>query len=148
MCLGLLMLRYGKTARQAVAAMSYLAECETQGGRLVSSSEVGEARGMPSATAAKLLSMTASAGLTVGITGPKGGYRLSRSADSISLADIVWIFEKKPNSFPCPLGPDYCNNETPCPLHHEFARIEKLAEEFLNKTTLAVFLENKGHNSL
>ena len=134
------MLRYGKTARQAVAAMSYLAEQWAEDTGPVPSSEVGRARNMPAPLAAKLLSEISATGLAIGTTGPGGGYELGKSPKEITLADIVWIFERQEEEYPCPFGPGWCGSNNPCPLHDSFVELEKQATRFLEDTTLAVFV--------
>jgi Rrf2 family iron-sulfur cluster assembly transcriptional regulator len=135
------MFRYGKLARQAVAAMSYLAECYRPEAAAVSSAEVGRVRKIPTALAAKLLSEAASAGLARGTTGPGGGYRLARPPQEIRLADIVGIFEREMEEYPCPFGPGWCGSGNPCPLHNDFLKLEASGRKFLEETTLAVFVK-------
>lgn len=135
------MFRYGKLARQAVSAMSYLAERYEPDVAPISSSEVGRVRKIPTALAAKLLSEAASAGLTKGVTGPGGGYRLARPPGQIRLADIVGIFEREITEFPCPFGPGWCGMGNPCPLHNDFLNLEEIGRRFLEETTLAVFIK-------
>ena len=137
------MFRYGKLARQAVSAMSYLAERYSPDAAAISSAEVGRARKIPTALAAKLLSEAASAGLTRGITGPGGGYRLARPPAEIRLADIVGIFERGSEEPPCPFGAGYCGTGNPCPLHNDFLKLEAGGRKFLEETTLAVFAKRK-----
>jgi Rrf2 family iron-sulfur cluster assembly transcriptional regulator len=144
MVLWSLMFRYGKLARQAVSAMSYLAENHTQDPVSISSAEVGRERRIPSALAAKLLSQMATAGLTRGTTGPGGGYRLARPPAEISLAEIVNLFEREMDEYPCPFGPGWCGNGDPCPLHHDFIRLEESGSDFLKNTTLMVFTKQAG----
>lgn len=139
MVLGKAMFRYGKLARQAVSAMSYLAEKHSPEAAAVSSAEVGRERKIPVALAAKLLSQMATAGLTHGTTGPGGGYRLARSPEKIKLAEIVSLFERGMDEFPCPFGPGFCGSGEPCPLHHDFLRLEENGRKFLEETTLDVF---------
>ena len=134
------MFRYGKLARQAVAAMSYLAERYSPDAAAVSSAEVGRVRKIPTALAAKLLSEAASAGLARGTTGPGGGYRLSKPPQEIRLADIVGIFERDLEEYPCPFGPGWCGTGNPCPLHNDFLKLEASGRKFLEETTLAVFV--------
>jgi Rrf2 family iron-sulfur cluster assembly transcriptional regulator len=137
------MFRYGKLARQAVSAMSYLAEKYSADGPSISSSEVGRMRKIPTALAAKLLSEAASVGLCKGVTGPGGGYRLARPPSEIRLADIVGIFEREMDEYPCPFGPGWCGTGNPCPLHNDFIRLEASGRKFLEDTTLAVFSKKK-----
>jgi len=133
------MFRYGKLARQAVSALSYLAEKYAADGPSISSAEVGRVRKIPTALAAKLLSEAASAGLCKGVTGPGGGYRLARPPGEIRLADIVGLFERDMEEYPCPFGPGWCGNGNPCPLHDDFLKLETNGRKFLEQTTLAVF---------
>lgn len=137
------MFRYGKLARQAVSAISYLAENYTADAAAVSSAEVGRARKIPVALAAKLLSQMATAGLTHGTTGPGGGYRLARPPEMIRLAEIVNLFERGMDEFPCPFGPGFCGSAEPCPLHDDFLRLEENGRKFLEETTLSVFAKKE-----
>lgn len=135
------MFRYGKLAKQAVSAMSYLAECHGPDERFISSAEVGRARKIPPALSAKLLSEAASAGLTKGVTGPGGGYRLAHPPEQIRLADIVSLFEREMTEYPCPFGTGWCGTGNPCPLHNDFLKLEESGRRFLEETTLAVFVQ-------
>jgi Rrf2 family iron-sulfur cluster assembly transcriptional regulator len=124
--------------------MSYLAEVYDSGEeRPISSAEIAQTRNMPAPLAAKLLSEVSSAGLALGTTGPGGGYRLAKPPEEICLADIVWIFERKEQEYPCPFGPGWCGNKNPCPLHDDFEKLESSAERFLMETTLAVFVKGE-----
>lgn len=134
------MFRYGKTARQAVAAATYLAACHGKQGGLVSSGEVARARQIPPMLAAKVLSVMAGAGLLIGTPGPKGGYRLNRSPGQIHLMDVIRLFDSENENLPCPFGPDWCGNGAPCPLHESFAAIREMTNHFLSTTTLAGFV--------
>ena len=139
------MFRYGKLARQAVSAVSYLAEKHTSEPNLISSSEVGKNRNIPIALAAKLLSQMAAAGLTVGITGPHGGYRLARAPSQIHLAEIVSLFERGMEELPCPIGKGSCSSGELCPLHDDFMKMDEHSRSFLEKTTLQVFVKKGAH---
>lgn len=138
------MFRYGKLARQAVSAISYLAEKYTLDALAVSSAEVRRARKIPAALAAKLLSQMAGAGLTLGTTGPGGRYRLARPPEEIHLSEIVALFERAMGEFPCPFGDGWCGTGDPCPLHKDFLRLEESSRKFLEQMTLAVFVAQKS----
>ena len=135
------MLRYGKTARQAVAAASYLAE-RYEEGTSIASAEVGRIRGLPAPLAAKLLSEISGAGLVIGTTGPGGGYRLAKAPQEITLAEIVGLFERPQDEYPCPFGPGWCGTGNPCPLHDSFLELDEKARVFLETTTLGVFADH------
>lgn len=135
------MFRYGKLARQAVSAISYVAETYHLEALAVSSSDVGKARQIPKALAAKLLSEAAAAGLLRGTTGPGGGYRLARPPSEISLMEVVNLFERPLVDSPCPFGPGWCGKGEPCPLHRDFEKLEQKIRGFLEGTTFAVFVK-------
>lgn len=122
--------------------MSYLAEKYAPGANAVSSAEVGRERNISVALAAKLLSQMATAGLALGTTGPGGGYRLARPPDQIRLSEIVSLFERSMDEFPCPIGQGACGTGTPCPLHNDFVRLEENSRSFLENTTLQVFAQS------
>ena len=135
------MLRYGKLARQAVSVISYLAERYHPEAAAISSSEIGRARKIPAALAAKLLSQASAAGLVLGTTGPGGGYRLAKPPSEIRLIDIVVLFGRAQQESLCPYSLDWCGNGDPCPLHEGFSKLKDNARAFLEETTLAVFLK-------
>ncbi len=124
--------------------MSYLAEKYAPDGHSISSAEVGRERNISVALAAKLLSQMATAGLTVGTTGPGGGYRLARPPGKIHLSEIVCMFERSMDEFPCPIGQGACGTGAPCPLHNDFVKLEESSRQFLEETTLEVFAKNPG----
>lgn len=135
------MFRYGKLARQAVSAISYLAEHYTPNAAAISSREVGRARNIQPALVAKLMSEAASAGLLLGTTGPGGGYRLARPPAQIQLFEIVSLFERMFDKSPCPFGPGWCGSGEHCPLHDDFTKLKANVHQFLQDTTLAVFVK-------
>ena len=137
------MLRYGKLARQAVSVISYVAERYETDAPAISSSEIGRARKIPAALAAKLLSQASAAGLVLGTTGPGGGYRLAKPPGEIRLVDIVSLFGRTQEESLCPYSLDWCGNGEPCPLHHGFVQIRENARAFLEDTTLSVFTKQE-----
>jgi Rrf2 family protein len=137
------MFRYGKLARQAVSAISYVAERHQGDAIAVSSGDVGKARNIPKALAAKLLSEAASAGLLKGTTGPGGGYRLARPPEEISLMEVVELFERPMAESPCPFGPGWCGKGEPCPLHNDFEKLETKIRSFLEGTSFSVFVKQQ-----
>jgi Rrf2 family protein len=75
----------------AVQALIYLARQEPE--RLVTAAEVGGATGVPARLLPKLLLPLASAGVLVSLRGPRGGYRVARTAAAITLLEVVEAVE-------------------------------------------------------
>jgi len=129
---------YGKTAQNAIAAMSRLAEVYAEN-RLLSSIDIAQNRELAQTLVAKLLTMLSQAGLVVGERGPGGGYRLARTPRKISLLDIVLVFERLDDPIVCPFGPEWCGKKDPCPLHDTYVQFNEQFDSFLRKTKLSVF---------
>lgn len=137
------MLRCGKTAQTAIAAMSALAENFDGGKTVLSSLDIADDRNLPQPLVAKLLTSLSTGGLVDGTRGPGGGYWLAKAPSRISLADIAEVFEKDNDGIMCPFGPGWCGKGEPCPLHDELAAMDTQWENFMRKTTLAVFAAKK-----
>ncbi|ADE53098.1 RrF2 family transcriptional regulator [Coraliomargarita akajimensis] len=133
------MFKYGKTAQNAISAMSYLAKVYDGGETKISSKEIAEERQLPQTLVAKLLVTLSQAGLVDGARGPNGGYWLAKAPKDIVLYDIVRLFEKGGSGAMCPFGPDWCGNGEPCPLHDQLVELDGNLMSFLERTSLAVF---------
>ena len=138
------MLRCGKTAQTAISAMSALAERYDVGKTVLSSLDIAKDRGLPQPLVAKLLTTLSTGGLVEGTRGPGGGYWLAKAPSRIVLADIVALFEKENEGMMCPFGPDWCGKGEPCPLHDNIVAMNQQWDDFMKKTTLAVFKAEKG----
>ena len=136
------MFYYGKTAANAIAVASYLAQHSNSAADCASAAEIAEKRGLSRAFAAKLLSQLSQVGVIAGTPGPKGGYYLSKPADQIMLMDVVKVFEKIQDETLCPFGSGWCGHQNPCPMHNDILRLREQANEYLTSTSLAIFCEN------
>lgn len=134
------MYKYGKTAQNAIAAMSSLAEVYSSGDRL-SSLDISRQRHLSKPLVAKLLVVLSQAGLVRGAPGPGGGYSLAKHPSRISLLSIVALFEKESDRLMCPFGPHWCGKGDPCPLHDELAALDDQLYQFLARTKLDAFIK-------
>lgn len=124
-------MQIGKTAQNAVAAVSYLAECYRDNLGKVSSQAVADARGLSKPLAAKILTTLSQSGLVKGSTGPGGGYELAVEPSDINLLDVVKHFELQNKAVMCPFGEGWCGNYDPCPLHDNIMKLGEDLESFL-----------------
>lgn len=135
------MFPYGKTASNAISAMSYLAERYGVDGAKTSSAAIGLDREISKPLVAKVLTILSQAGLVAGSPGPGGGYYLAKAPSEIRLIEIVRLFEKTDSESRCPFGPHWCGNKEPCPLHDQLVGLNDIGTRFLFETTLAVFVK-------
>lgn len=143
---GAMMIRYGKSTQNAIAAMSCLAEVYDQEVRL-SSVDIAKQRNLPQTLVAKLLTNLSRAGLLTGASGPSGGYILARPPHAITLQDIANVFERVEEQMICPFGSNWCGNQAPCPLHDQLDQLSQHFERFLKETTLDVFVNYPENNA-
>lgn len=133
------MFKYGKTAQNAISAMSYLAEVYDGGATKLSSKDIATRRNLSQSLVAKILVVLSQAHLVDGTRGPRGGYWLAKAPGEISLHDIVVLFEKTDDQLQCPFGPGWCGQGAPCPLHDQLVELDERMSKFVETTTLAVF---------
>lgn len=134
------MFPYGKTAANAVAAVSYLAERYGDSASRASSAAIAEDRQLSRPLVAKVLTILSQAGLVGGSPGPGGGYFLAKPPGEILLIDVVQLFEKVDTDSRCPFGPHWCGNNDPCPLHDQIVDLADSGRRFMEETTLDVFV--------
>lgn len=139
-------MQIGKTAQNAIAVMSYLAECHRDQTGLVSSQNVADARLLSKPLAAKILTTLSQAGYVKGATGPGGGYALAKDPAEIRFIDVVHCFEVKTQIMQCPFGEGWCGNHDPCPMHDDIIKMTKEMELFLESNTFESFA-TPGHSS-
>ncbi len=84
------MLRLSKLTDYAVVVLIRLGDCQRPGEDCVQTSPgIALATGVPEPTVAKVLKALASAALVVSQRGARGGYRLSRPLDAVTVADVI-----------------------------------------------------------
>ena len=132
---------YNKMSQNAIAALSYLAERYENPETRVRSAQIAQARQLSQTLVAKVLTTLAQAGYVQGAPGPNGGYRLARDPSAISFHDVVSLFDRVEDAFPCPFGIDYCPNDNPCPLHDPILEMRESINTFLKKTHFGCFVK-------
>ena len=124
---------FSATTEYALRAMAWLAlSPET----LVPTSTLAEKTKVPPHYLAKVLQSMAGADLIVGRRGVRGGYKLARLADKISLLEVVRAVAQVDRIETCPLG---LTNHGPnlCPLHRKIDLAAKQVMDLYGSTTLA-----------
>lgn len=109
---------------------------------------------VPSAYLAKQLQALRRTGIVESVRGQRGGYRLGRSPDAISLLDIVDAIEGSSPAFrcseirqngPCALKRSECKR--PCEIASAFAEAEAAYRGALSSKTLANIMFEAAQNS-
>ncbi len=117
-------------ALQALAALP-------QDGRYCLAKDMAKALGLPGPYLAKILQTLAQAGFLESLRGPRGGFRLARPADTITIGAIVEALEGPEALEGCVMGLEQCGTETPCPLHVVWSQVKAQIDASLTQATLA-----------
>lgn len=130
---------YQKATQNAIAAMSRLAEVHSgETTPQLSAKDIAASRNLSVPMVGKILTELSRGGLVTGSPGPGGGYRLARAPAEISLKEVVELFQRESDQM-CPFGPGWCGNQEPCPLHDSLMAMNTIIDDYLKRTTFAVF---------
>jgi Rrf2 family protein len=98
----------------------------------------------------KILHQLASQDLILSVQGQKGGYRLKRRPDEITLKNVIEALEGRQRLVPCLDGQVDCNRSITCNIKLELTRINDKWQKLLETSTLRDFLrfpmESKKNN--
>lgn len=84
----------------------------------------------------KTLQQLTQFGLLESLKGPNGGVRLVKPPNEIRLIDVVEAIDGLDVLTECVLGLPGCGNETPCPVHDEWADARAGLRHMLEENTL------------
>ena len=126
---------FSSTTAYAVRALAHLADLPAD--ESVLGRDLATMAGVPANYLSKILLTLRRAGIVEATRGMGGGYRLSRPASAVTLAQVFELFDP-PSSLPdCLLGRPRCSDDDPCPAHQRWCRVKAAYTEFLDETTVA-----------
>jgi Rrf2 family protein len=117
------MLRLTKKADYALIALSHLAAREA--GASASAKEVAGRHGIPLPLLAKVLQKLARGGLLASVQGTNGGYKLARSADRISVFEVVKAIDGPALLKTCFTEEGCCYHTTRCTVREPLRRVHE-----------------------
>lgn len=127
------MLRISKLTDYAILMMVEL----TRDGEMLSAQALAARIHVEVTTASKVLKLLAGAGLLESYRGANGGYRVSRAAASISVAEVISAIEGPIAMTECSVEEGLCSQEDSCDLRGNWQRISLAVAEALNGVSLA-----------
>jgi Rrf2 family iron-sulfur cluster assembly transcriptional regulator len=99
--------------------------------------ELAEAARIPRPFLGKILSELARHGLVDSQRGPGGGFRLGRSAQDISMFEVVDAIDRVTEAPRCAMGGGDCLEEDPCPIHEAWIQLQQRILAFLRGVSVA-----------
>ncbi|MCB9495523.1 MAG: Rrf2 family transcriptional regulator [Fibrobacteria bacterium] len=134
-----------RSSDYAVRAALHLA-CQREG-ELVSISEIAKQRKLPLAFVRRIVARLVEAGLVHAVRGPRGGVALARSAEDISLLDVVVAMEGPLCASPCLESPEGCPFGKSCPVQGIWASSTELLENHLRAVRLSGLAAAEAHRT-
>ncbi|MBR0559461.1 SUF system Fe-S cluster assembly regulator [Neokomagataea anthophila] len=126
------MLRLSKLADYATVILVRLGRYE----ELVTASALAHETGVPEPTVAKLLKGLAGHQLVISHRGARGGYRLARSLEDVSIATVIAAVDGPISITACCDGRE-CEHSALCGLSGQWDMVNDAILETLNRITLA-----------
>lgn len=127
------MLRISKLTDYAILIMVEL----TRVGEMLSAHALAERIGVEVPTASKVLKLLAGSGLLESFRGANGGYRVSRRAGDISVAEVIAAIEGPIAMTECSIEEGLCSQEDSCELRGNWQRISLAVARALQDVSLA-----------
>ena len=129
------MFKLSKTTDYGIVLLAQLARdssAEPQNAR-----ELAAHSDLPVPMVSKVLKALAKEGLLVSHRGSKGGYRLAREPEELTVAEMIRALNGPVGLTDCAIGPALCEHETMCAIRQPWQMISRVVEQALESVTLA-----------
>ncbi|MEE9286903.1 MAG: Fe-S cluster assembly transcription factor [Gammaproteobacteria bacterium] len=133
-------MRLTTKGRYAVTAMLDLALHDDEGP--ISLADISFRQGISLSYLEQLFSRLRKHGLVASARGPGGGYRLSRSVDDLSLAQIINAVDEPVDATRCG-GTQNCQDDQRCLTHDLWDDLSQEIYRFLDRTTLGLLVQRR-----
>ncbi len=133
-------MRLTTKGRYAVTAMLDLAVHATDGP--ITLADISQRQGISLSYLEQLFSKLRKRELVASARGPGGGYRLSREADQINVAEVISAVDETVDATRC-AGQGNCQNGEECLTHKLWTDLSDQLYKFLNGISLGQLVENR-----
>lgn len=129
------MLQVSRKFEYGLHAVTYLA---TKGsGRVVTVKEMADLIGFSPEFLSKAMQCLKKAGIVASVQGVKGGYRLGRPPEEITVAQIGVAIEGNPHLTRCVIKPDSCEIAGHCNYRGYMRHLQNRIQDLMATTTIA-----------
>ena len=130
-----------RQADYALRAILYLARDYGDKDTRASTSQIAEDQEIPASFLAKIISQLSIAGIIQTSRGAKGGVRLARKPEDISLLDVVEAIDGPITLNECVHDPSVCSFGDNCPIHDVWCQAKSELVRKLSEATFDKLLE-------
>ena len=136
------MLRISKLTDYGIVLLARFAEVPA--GTTLNAREMAESTALPLPVVSKMLKTLAGADLLSSQRGAKGGYRLVRAPEAVTVAELLDALEGGVALMDCTAGPGHCEQEDRCGVREPWQRINRAVLAALQDVTLAELVRPGG----
>jgi Rrf2 family cysteine metabolism transcriptional repressor len=140
-------MKFSTRARYGLRMMVELARLESRSS-LVQLKEIARVTGLSGNYLGQLAMSLRNSGLLIGVSGKRGGYKLSRPAEQITLREIIRAVHGPIFATECVVNPHICLNAEFCEARTIWALLTHRLQGILDEYTLADLISPKWMSSL
>ena len=133
----------------AIRCVLYLSR---KGETIIMVDKISRAMCIPKSFLAKIMQKLIKAGVVASFRGVKGGFRLAKKPELISLLDVIEAIEGPPAMNRCALDASVCTFSNTCTVHPVWVNLRKMVEDYLRETDFRTLghpaSSNRKENSL
>jgi FeS assembly SUF system regulator len=129
------MFKLSKTTDYGIVLMARLAKDPL--GAPQNARELAAGSDLPVPMVSKILKALAREGLLASQRGSKGGYRLARPPEELTVSEMIRVLEGPVALTDCALAPSICEHETLCAVREPWQLISRVVERALADVSLA-----------
>lgn len=107
----------------------------------ISLNRIAEEQDIPKHFLSKILQLLVKHKLLVSMKGPTGGFSLNRSPDDITLIEVIEAIDGLDMFNQCGIGFKRCDDNHPCPIHHEYKKVRARIQDLFEHKTLKELTE-------
>ena len=127
-----------KSSKYGIRAVLYLAaKCEP--GKRFGTKVIARELHLPEAFLGKIMQDLVRKKVIASIKGPNGGFYITPQTLSLPVIAIVEAIDGTELFHSCGMGFDECNDEKPCPIHHDYGPLRDGFFKILSEKTIGEF---------
>jgi len=122
------------SSQYAIRILSYIANNENQS--LYCAKDLSETLIIPYKFLTKIMTDLVKAEFIISVRGREGGYRLAKPASTITVIEILNVFNDFINREQCVLGIGKCDGDHKCAMHDKWKKPKDVIQIMFEETTL------------
>lgn len=131
------MLKLSKKVEYGLISMMHMDSVHN--GNLATARELSDLYNIPAELLGKVLQSLAKSQLIVSAQGAKGGYRLARALDRVTLGEVVEAVEGPMHITACQGDPSCCDQYTTCNIKRPVLQVQKQLTDYMYGLPLSTF---------